>query len=191
MKFLARGAGYTLFLTDGEAVLALREPRHEPAVLRMKLVGADPSPRVEGVDGLPGRINYFGRRDRQRQVLPLLEDLANPTSAFQHGESRFVEASSEPGEDFQFLELRVGKPEFSRDGAVARQLRLATDARYGPPNVHGRQNPFAEQLGREDDLTIRDGDQVCGDVGRDVLRLGLGDRQCRQGTSTTLVPQLR
>src|SRR2546421_43964 len=52
VQFVSRGAGYTLFLTPTEAVLALRKASHEstqraqPAVLRMKLVGSNQSPRV-------------------------------------------------------------------------------------------------------------------------------------------------
>ena len=71
VDFLSRGSGYTLFLIPTEAVLALRKPAAsevgkvesngdtEEAVLRMKLVGANPSPRVSGLEELPGRSNYF------------------------------------------------------------------------------------------------------------------------------------
>ncbi len=81
VDFLSRGSGYTLFLTPTEAVLALRKPvaSNRPrrdngtprnaeaeqapaaptAVLRMKLVGANPSPRVTGLEELPGKSNYF------------------------------------------------------------------------------------------------------------------------------------
>ena len=48
VKFLARGSGYTLFLTPTEAVLSLRE-----SVLRMKLVRSNPAARVAGLDPLP------------------------------------------------------------------------------------------------------------------------------------------
>lgn len=81
VKFIARGQGYALFLTPGEAVLRLRgktESRAEgkgdsdavsPAmadaaaatdsVLRIGLVGANASPRVSGRDELANRSNYF------------------------------------------------------------------------------------------------------------------------------------
>ena len=81
VDFLSRGSGYTLFLTSAEAVLALRKPiasnrpRRDnatlrkaeaeqvpaapPAVVRMKLVGANTSPRVSGLEELPGKSNYF------------------------------------------------------------------------------------------------------------------------------------
>jgi uncharacterized protein (TIGR03437 family) len=89
VKFLARGSGYTLFLTATEAVLRLRmgeqesqdeQPpdfsgqsgllpradlrsaiRHsQSAVLRMQLAGAaSAEPQMVGLEELPGRVNYF------------------------------------------------------------------------------------------------------------------------------------
>ena len=89
VKFVARGPGYTLFLTADEAVLALRpsrpasdraDPRHrrrpfdleatDPrrrarryagAVIRTRLEGATRNfaPQPEGLEKLPGISNYF------------------------------------------------------------------------------------------------------------------------------------
>ncbi len=89
VKFLSRGHGYTLFLTPGEAVLALRKPakesrrssalgrfslssvaksanrrdiglaKDEAQVLRVKLIGGNPRAQLEGVDRLPAGSNYF------------------------------------------------------------------------------------------------------------------------------------
>lgn len=91
VKFLSRGPGYTVFLTNDEAVLALsgsnkqkqsssaenalplagfREissPRPEPgrntAVLRMRLIDANKNAQVAGMDQLPGTTNYFLGQD--------------------------------------------------------------------------------------------------------------------------------
>jgi hypothetical protein len=80
VQFLARGQGYTLFLTAGEAVFAFRpraahRQRHrglmprtgagqDPpdaarAVVRMQLLGANPAPQVVGLEELPGKAHYF------------------------------------------------------------------------------------------------------------------------------------
>src|SRR5205823_4286778 len=71
VQFLSHGRGYSLLLTPTEAVLALQQaqvkgedsPRvtrhasreYNQAVLRMKLVGANSHPTVNGLDALPGK----------------------------------------------------------------------------------------------------------------------------------------
>ncbi|HEV2232677.1 MAG TPA: SBBP repeat-containing protein [Terriglobia bacterium] len=73
VKFLARGEGYGLFLTADEAVLALQHNSglvgqpistvQKPAVLHVKLAGAQQGTRVLGVEELPGKSNYFMGND--------------------------------------------------------------------------------------------------------------------------------
>lgn len=58
VKYISRGPGYTLFLTGNEAVLSVPQSDQE-SVLRMKMVGANPSTSLSGVDELPGKSNYF------------------------------------------------------------------------------------------------------------------------------------
>ncbi|AXC12915.1 Cell surface protein [Acidisarcina polymorpha] len=88
VRFLSRGQGYSLFLTDTSAVLALtkRDPaspkldrlhgqlRNVPAkakaaetdVVRMELAGVAHGLRVDGADPLPGKNNYFLSSDRTK-----------------------------------------------------------------------------------------------------------------------------
>ena len=83
VNYLSRGSGYTLFLSPTQAVLALRKgkqsavsnqptakPEHtkrtSSTVLRMKLIGANVSPRVAGLDELPGKVNYFIGNDPKK-----------------------------------------------------------------------------------------------------------------------------
>src|SRR6266705_2372896 len=79
VHFLSRGAGYSLYLTAGEAVLVLTKPnadakddarsaktRGESVALRMSLVGAARKPTVSGTDELPGKANYFIGKDRSK-----------------------------------------------------------------------------------------------------------------------------
>ncbi len=84
VKFFARGAGYTLFLTPTEAVFSLQhnharpgasqdladavlnapQPEHQTtSVLRVQLVNADRNATVIGLNELPGRTNYFRGND--------------------------------------------------------------------------------------------------------------------------------
>jgi hypothetical protein len=72
VKFLSRGAGYNIFLTQSEAVMTLRRMNSRDnagaqSTVRMKLIGANPAPRMEGLDRLPGRTNYLIGRDASRR----------------------------------------------------------------------------------------------------------------------------
>lgn len=60
VRFLARGTGYTVFLTQTEAVVALGGRGPERAVVRVKPVGASPASRPEPGAPLPGVANYAG-----------------------------------------------------------------------------------------------------------------------------------
>src|SRR5438552_12699321 len=55
VKYLARAGGYTLFLTDREAVLAGRDG---PPV-RMRLTGSRKPRQIEGLEPTGGISNYF------------------------------------------------------------------------------------------------------------------------------------
>ncbi|MDX6304191.1 MAG: hypothetical protein QOI77_1160 [Blastocatellia bacterium] len=78
-KFSARGAGYNLFLTANGAVLELRKskprsiktsgetpPETSLARLGLNLQGANRNADFEGVDQLPGHLNYFIGNDRAK-----------------------------------------------------------------------------------------------------------------------------
>ena len=94
VKFISRGSGYALYLTSNDAVLKLHKPEEREdkidsknaqsetgyslnnslpptrspqlTTLRMKLLGANPKPKVEGVNDLPGRSNYFKGSDPKK-----------------------------------------------------------------------------------------------------------------------------
>jgi hypothetical protein len=71
VKFLARGAGYSLFLDPTSAVLALQTPsksRSGPSAqfVRMKLVGSNPVAVTAGTNPLPGKSNYIIGNDPQK-----------------------------------------------------------------------------------------------------------------------------
>jgi hypothetical protein len=54
VDFLARGAGYGLFLSRGKAVMAFKN-----SAVRMSPVGANASPRAEALDQQSSQSNYF------------------------------------------------------------------------------------------------------------------------------------
>ncbi|MGB9072202.1 MAG: choice-of-anchor D domain-containing protein [Terriglobales bacterium] len=80
VKFLSHGPGYSVFLTSGQMVLALRpsavmsnaaknsavpaaNQKPADAVIQINLVGANPNPKVVGEDLQPGKVNYFIGKD--------------------------------------------------------------------------------------------------------------------------------
>jgi len=65
VKFLARGNGYTLFLTPAEAVFAMRKSAKNET-LRMNLDGANANAKFSAVDELPGKSNYLIGNDRSK-----------------------------------------------------------------------------------------------------------------------------
>lgn len=67
VKYLARGQGYTLFLTSDAAVLGLRgHAANSTAWVRLVLQGASPQPNARGDEPLPGKTNYFVGNDPSR-----------------------------------------------------------------------------------------------------------------------------
>jgi len=91
VKFVSRGRGYSLYLTNREAIIELKRsspmapdtpewrglsdpnPRlakaaqpSESKVVHMQLAGANPSPCVVGMDELPGKANYFIGNDPKK-----------------------------------------------------------------------------------------------------------------------------
>ena len=85
VRFLSRGPGYTVFLTAEGAVMALRKadvpagsaktagrasaataPTITTASVWLKLAGARPDAQMDGVDALPGRVNYFIGNDQRK-----------------------------------------------------------------------------------------------------------------------------
>jgi Beta-propeller repeat len=79
VRFLARGAGFGMFLTSDAAVITL-SAAHAPidsedqsdfarsAVLRIRFVGANLAPEISGEVPLPDKSNYFIGDDRARHI---------------------------------------------------------------------------------------------------------------------------
>ncbi|HXP86428.1 MAG TPA: SBBP repeat-containing protein [Bryobacteraceae bacterium] len=158
-KFISRGNGYTLFLTGNEAVLALRRPSGKasggplqprearlpfrpsagvesqaPAVMRMKLVGANPGAKVRGTDELPGKSNYFIGNDptKWRTNVPSYakvryEGVYSGIDLVYYGNQRQLEYDFvvAPGADPKAIVLAVSG---SSDGQSAGWMPLRIDA---------------------------------------------------------------
>jgi beta-propeller repeat-containing protein len=134
VKFLARGEGYGVFLTPTESVLVLRSREGAQRTLRLRLIGANPTLVVAGMEELPGKSNYFVGNDpgkwhtnvpqfgrvEYREVYPGI-DLAYYGN--HHGlEYDFV---LKPGADSRWIRLRItgdGRVHVDRDGNLLIRL---------------------------------------------------------------------
>ncbi len=158
VKFLARGRGYTLFLTATEAVLRLAGTRDQAHVVRMKLLGANPSPVVAGLERMPGSYNYFLGNDPQRWKtnVPGYQRVAYHNvypgiDLIYYGGQQHLEYDLvvEPGAHPESIRLRFeGADKLEIDGqgdlvleTAAGYLRLKKPAIYQP--VHGQKRPVA------------------------------------------------
>lgn len=123
VRFLSRGLGYTLFLTQTEAVLSLHKEgaaaakTESPATtLRLKLVDANTSIQPKGLDELPSRVNYLigSNPDNWRTNVPVYprvkyEQVYPGIDVLYHGNQREVEYDFvlAPGADPGVIELAI------------------------------------------------------------------------------------
>ena len=154
VNFLSRGKGYALFLTGREAVLTLRKSSvagaHPPAlsklgqpatddgqkandaVLRMQLVGGNPTAKVAGTDELPGKTNYFIGNDRSKWRTNI------PTFAKVRYENVY------PGVDLVYYGTRGGELEYDfivNPGADPNAIALGIDAQgHAPLQINSQGN---------------------------------------------------
>src|SRR5437867_4391432 len=59
VKYVARGSGYTIFLTANDVFLSLQDRQHGDAGIRLKLGGANRDSKIAALDELAGKSNYF------------------------------------------------------------------------------------------------------------------------------------
>ncbi len=184
VRYLARGAGYTLFLTDDGATLVL--PRSSPlrpgtrgtglpspasrvgalprqllpipddatTVVTVRVAGATARPRLVASGRLPGIRNYYIGADPRRWRTRI------PTYA------RIAYQGVLPDADMVFYGDKAGHPEYDlvlHPGADPARVRLKVTAER--IDAHGVR-PFAARLNAVGDLVLRNGR---GDV---VLRQG-------------------
>ncbi len=121
VRFLARGKGYDLFLTQKEAVLALRHSTtgsgssEQASVLRMSLAGASLRTEPSGNDELPGKSNYlignnpaWWHRDIPQFARVRYREVYAGTDLVYYGHQGQLEYDFEiaPGSDPRRVELR-------------------------------------------------------------------------------------
>jgi FG-GAP-like repeat/Beta-propeller repeat/FG-GAP repeat len=138
VKFLSRGAGYNLFLTESEMVLALhktaKDEKAESVVLRMSAVGGKSPSKIEGEDEQNGKSNYFIDADASKW----LRDVPNYSKVryagiydgvdliyYGKGQQLEFDFVVEPNADFRQIALKfegARKIELSADGDLLLEL---------------------------------------------------------------------
>lgn len=125
VKFLTRGHGYSLFLTDNGAVFSFSETR---TALHMRLQDAATSPQISGVDQLPGKVNYLlgNKAADWRTAIPTYarvryEQVYPGVDLVYYGNQRQLEYDFvvQPGASFKQIRLAfdgTDKPRLNRRG---------------------------------------------------------------------------
>ncbi|MBV9884982.1 MAG: SBBP repeat-containing protein, partial [Acidobacteria bacterium] len=141
VKFLARGAGYTVFLTDRDATLRLErkstrpEAAAESAIVRFSLAGANPHSVAHAFDLQAARANYFVGNDPKKwhrdvpQYARVEFDAVYPgIDLVYHGSQGVLESDYVvgPGADPKKIALRV-------EGADGLRLNIDGDAILSTP----------------------------------------------------------
>src|SRR5712691_9414950 len=77
VRYLARGAGYTIFLTEKDAVIKLQDRQGDGAVLRLKVASANEHAQIEARNQLAGKSNYFIGNDptKWRANIPMFSQV--------------------------------------------------------------------------------------------------------------------
>ena len=155
VQFLARGAGYIVFLTPTNAVLSLRRQGEENAapkqatVLRMALLGANPASKVSGLDQLAGKSNYYIGNDpaKWRVDVPSYrrvsyQDIYKGIDLVYYGNQRQLENDFvvAPGVDPNVIAVAF---EGAREIAIDKNGDLLLDTGDGPVRM---QKPLVYQL---------------------------------------------
>ncbi len=149
-KFVARGAGYTVYLGSDDALFAFRSPSKSAAsggqplaLLHMKLLGTRRDARVAGLDELPGKVNRFTGADpaRWRRDVPTdarvkYEGVYRGVDLVYYGNQRQLEYDFvvAPGADPGTIRFRLtGAPRLRLDAEGNLIIRTGAEARLKKP----------------------------------------------------------
>src|SRR6478736_3902333 len=129
--------------------------------------------------------------DRVRRVLRLLEQGHQALTAVELLARGGVEVGGEHREGLHGAELRQVDLERAGDGLHRLRHRRAAHSRDRDTHVDGGALVGREQVGLQEDLAVGDRDDVGRDERRDVVGLGLDDRQTRHRALAHVVGELR
>ena len=140
---------------------------------------------------VPAQIGHDLPLDRERRVLAGC--LSSSTSRAPRSSCALgglVEVGAERRERLELAVLRQVEPQRPATALHRLGLGVAADPGHRDTDVDGRPDAGVEQVGLEEDLAVGDRDHVGRDVGRDVVALGLDDRQAGHRAAAELVGEL-
>ena len=127
----------------------------------------------------------------KRLILGLNQDLTDPLALCQLLLRVVIQLGTELREGRQLAILSQLHTNGRRDLLHGLDLCGTADTGYGKTRVNRRAEAGIEHFRLQIDLTICDGDNICGNIGRYITCLCLNDGKCRKGTSAQLIGQLR
>ena len=133
--------------------------------------------------------DLLGARDRM--ILRLPQETHQPLPVGELRARRLVEVGGELHKDFDLAVL--GEVEAQRACRLLHRLGLgvAAHTRDGEPHVDGGALPGKEEGTLQKDLSVRNGDDVGGDIGGDVARLCFDDGQRGHRTAAARIGKVR
>ncbi len=167
-RFVSRGQGFTIFLTETGAVLSLRSESTGAAAttsLKMRLVDANAKARISGVDEQQGKSNYFIGENSKRWITDVpawskvrYESVWPGIDLLWYGNQQQLEHDFivEPGADPQLIRLEFDgqqKIGIGRDGSLILhtgngELRLLKPVAWQEINGRRREIACNFHLGR-------------------------------------------
>lgn len=126
-----------------------------------------------------GNLLFSGHGD----VLLLLEELSELLTSVKELLGSGIEIRTELGESSNLSVL--SELELERTGNLSHGLDLSgrSNSRNGKTNIDGRSDTLVEELGLEEDLSISDGDNIGGDISRNISSLSLDNGESGEGST--------
>jgi len=123
-------------------------------------------------------------------VLLLLKEFGELLTSVEELLGGSIEIRTELGEGGDFSVL--GQLELEGTGDLLHGLNLGsrTDTGHRETDVDGGADTLVEELSLQEDLTVSDGDHICGNVCRHITSLGLDDWQRGEGTVAVVLVHL-
>jgi hypothetical protein len=171
VKFLARGQGYALFLTEKEAVLSLQKrgknkAQDKRAVVRMQIEGAQDAPKTAGLEQTESKSNYFIGNDSAKWQTEVpnyakvkYEQVYNGVDLVYYGNNQRLEYDFlvRPDADPNQIKLKFGGVKSAkidrRSGDLLLETEVGTLRQHAPvvyQNIDGERKEIASAYAIQD-----------------------------------------